>query len=52
MDSEAAQRQVVASPWDFRRACSVGGGIRFAPRAPLWGVLLTGGCAPGRSLHL
>ena len=52
MDSEAAGRQAVASPCDFREACSVGGGIRFAPRDPSWGVLFTGGCAPGRSLHL
>ena len=51
-DSEAAERQAVASPCDFRGACSVGGGIRFAPRAPSWGGLLTGSCAPGRSLHL
>ena len=50
-DSEAAERQAVASPCDFRGACSVGGGIRFAPRAPSWGGLLTGSCAQGRSLH-
>ena len=49
-DSEAAERQAVASPCDFREACSVGGG--FAPRAPSWGGLLTGSCAPGGSLHL
>ena len=51
-DSEAAERQAVASPCDFRGACSVGGGFRFALQTPSWGSLLTAGCAPGRSLHL
>ena len=51
-DSEAADRQVVASPCDFRGARSVGGGIRFAPRAPSWDGLFTGGCAPGRCIHV
>ena len=35
VEFEAAECQAVASPCDFRGACSVGGGIRFAPRALL-----------------
>ena len=52
VDAEAAERQAVASPSDFIGSCSVGGGLRFAPRGLSWDGPLTGGCAPRRSLYL
>ena len=45
---KAAERQGVASPRDFRGACSVGGGIRSSLRALPQGAHLIGSCAPGR----